>query len=288
MFLSIVLFHYVVLFITSSFSVFIFTLSLLNGIYTASSLFLNKGDKSLIQNYRPISLLCSISKVLEWHYQTCLLLHFNFQFGFLQHRSTIHQLLLFLSTIFNSFDQRSQTDYIYLDLWKAFDSVPHSELLFKFWSIGITGSLWKLFQSYLLSHSQCVSINNSLYDKLPVISGIPQGSILGPILFIIYINDLPSTISSSIILMFADDTKCYRPISCPNDCNDCLLLQRDLDYISEWCVAWKLSFKSTKCAALHFSHSPPSSYYLNGDLISDMVCHRDLYRCYNVQGSVLE
>ena len=73
--------------------------------------------------------------------------------------------------------------------------------------------------------------------------------------------------------MFADDTKCYRPISCPNDC---LLLQQDLDYISKWCVAWNLSFNSTKCAALHFSHSPPSSYYLNGDSISDMLCYRDL------------
>ena len=76
--------------------------------------------------------------------------------------------------------------------------------------------------------------------------------------------------------MFADDTKCYRPISCPNDS---LLLQRDLDSISEWCAAWNLSFNSTKCAALHFSCSPSSSsstYYLNGDSISDMVCHRDL------------
>ena len=142
--------------------------------------------------------------------------------------------------------------------------------------IGITGSLWELFRSYLLSHSQCVSINNSLFDKLSVISGVPQGSILGPILFIIYINNLPSTVSSSIILMFANDTKCYRPISCPNDS---LLLQRDLESISEWCVALNLSFNSTKCAALHFSRSPAystSTYYLNGDSITDIVCHRDL------------
>ena len=239
------------------------------------------GDKSLVHNYRPISLLCSISKVLERliynniidHVSSCIS---DSQFGFLQHHSTIHQLLLFLCTTFNSFDQRSKTDCIYLDLRKAFDTVPHNELLFKFWSIGITGSLWELFQSYLWSRSQCVSINNSLSDKLPVISGVPQGSILGPILFIIYINDLPSTVSSSIILMFADDTKCYRPISCPNDS---LLLQRDLDSISEWRAAWNLSFNSTKCAALHFSRSPSSSsstYYLNGDSISDMVCHRDL------------
>ena len=239
------------------------------------------GDKSLVQNHRPISLLCSISKVLERLIYNNIIDHVsssisNFQFGFLQHCSTIHQLLLFLSTIFNSFDQRSQTDCIYLELQKTFDIVLHNELLFKLWSISITGNLWEHFRSYLLSRSQCVSINNSLSDKLPVISGVPQGSILGPILFIIYINDLPSTVSSSIILMFADDTKCYRPISCANDS---LLLQRDLNSISEWCVAWNLSFNSTKCAALHFSRSLPSSsstHYLNGDSISDMVCHCDL------------
>ena len=177
------------------------------------------GDKSLVQNYRPISLLCSIFKVLERPIYNNIIDHVfssisDFQFGFLQHHSTIHQLLLFLSTIFNSFDQRSQTDCIYLDLRKAFDTVPHNELLFKLWSISITGSLWELFGSYLLSRSQCVSINNSLSDKLPVISGVPQGSILDPILFIIYINDLPSTVSSSTILMFADDIKCYRYIRC--------------------------------------------------------------------------
>ena len=225
--------------------------------------------------------MCSISKVLERLIYNNIINHVSssisdFQFGFLQHRSTIHQLLLFLSTIFNSFDQRSQTDCIYLDLQKAFDTVTHNELLFKLWSIGITGSLWELFRLYLLSCFQCVSINNGLSDKLPVISGVPQGSILGPILFIIYINDLPSNVSSSIILMFADDTKYYRPISCPNDS---LLLLQDLNSISEWCVAWNLSFNSTKCAALQFSHSPPyssSTYYLNGDSISDMVCHCDL------------
>ena len=137
---------------------------------------------SKVQNYRPISLLCSISKVFEKliyniidHVSSFIS---DFQFGFRQHYSTTHQLLLFLSSIFNSFDQRSQTDCIYLDLHKAFDTVPHNELLFKLWSIGITGNLWELFRSYLSFRSQCVSINGILSDNLPVISGVPQGSIL--------------------------------------------------------------------------------------------------------------
>ena len=241
------------------------------------------GDKSKVQNYRPISLLCSISKVFEKLIYNNVIDHVSsfisdFQFGFHQHYSTTHQLLLFLSSIFNSFGQRSQTDCIYQDLRKAFDTVPHNELLFKLWSIGITGNLWELFRSYLSFRSQCISINGILSDNLPVISGVPQGSILGPILFLIYVNDLPSIASSSTALMFADDnvTKCYRSISCPDDC---LLLQQDLDSISDWCATWNLSFNSNKCATIHFSHSSPSTistYCLNGDLISDTDHHRDL------------
>ena len=100
--------------------------------------------------------------------------------------------------------------------------------------------------------------------------------LLGPILFLIYVNDLPSTASSSTALMFADDTKCYRSISSPDDC---LLLQQDLDSISDWCATWNLSFNSNKCATIHFSRSSPpttSTYRLNGDLISDTDHHRDL------------
>ena len=107
---------------------------------------------------------------------------------------------------------KDEIDVIYVDFRKTFDSVPHNELLVKLWNMGITGILWKWFESYLSNRSQCVSINNSLSNCLPVLSGVPQGSILGPLLFLVYINDLPSVISSSNTFIFADDTKCFKTI----------------------------------------------------------------------------
>ena len=115
--------------------------------------------------------------------------------------------------------------------------------------MGITGTLelWKWFESYLSNRSQCVSINNSLSDCLPVLSGVPQGSILGPLLFLVHINDLPYVTSSSNIFIFADDTKCFKTIKTESDIQ---LLQNDLTSLTLLSDNNHLSFNISKFVLL--------------------------------------
>ena len=162
-----------------------------------------------------------------------------FQFGFMRHHSSPQQLLIFVREIINAFENKRNYDVIYLDFKKAFDSVPHRELLHKLRSVGILGSLWKWFENYLASRLQCVAINGSVSELLPVMSGVPQGSILGPLLFIIYINDLPVVIQHSTILLFTDDTKCAKSVASQSEYQQ---LQNDLDSLNSWSHTWNLPF----------------------------------------------
>ena len=139
---------------------------------------------------------------------------------------------------------------------KAFDSVPHQELLLKLWKTGIVGSLWRWFREYLSNRYQHVCINNSKSSTLPVVSGVPQGSLLGPLLFLVYINDLSSSLNHTSSFLFADDTKCLRPIHSPHDC---ILLQSDLDALSTWSTNWKLNFDESKCSLLSVTSSRAST-----------------------------
>lgn len=239
------------------------------------------GDKLSVTNYRPISLLCILSKVLERlvydkiiEFVTSSI--YPVQFGFLQSRSTVQQLLLFNDHLLSSHTQKAQTDALYLDFRKAFDKVPHDYLLIKLKHIGITGNLWHFFKNYLQNRLHCVVINKSISPNLPVLSGVPQGSILGPLLFLIYINDLPSSVSSCKPLMFADDTKCFKSIK---DRSDSQLLQSDINSLAQWSNTWLLPFNFSKCVVLHFF--PSSSdvlpvYYLDNAPISTSNTHRDL------------
>ena len=143
------------------------------------------------------------------------------QFVFRPKHFTLQQLLLFVNGICESFSSKSQTDVIYLDFKKAFDSIAHNELLVKLWSFGITGNLWWWFRGYLSSRHQCVIINHCISDPLPVISGVHQGSILGPLLFL---NDLPTTVSSSHTFLFADDTKCLQTVRAYSDCHSLIAI----------------------------------------------------------------
>lgn len=165
------------------------------------------GDLTSVKNYCPILLLSNISKALEWTIYSKIINQISkdinpCQFGFTKNCSTLQQMLIFLDQIINS---PLQTHVIYLDISKAFDTVSHSIL----WSAGVTGVLQAWFKDYLSDRHQRVTINNSYSDMLPVVSGEPQSSILGPLLFLVYINDISSYIHHSQFLTFADDTKCF-------------------------------------------------------------------------------
>ena len=122
---------------------------------------------------------------------------------FFLNRSTLFQLLTFLNDVHSSLQCKSQTDVIYLDFQKAFDSIFHNELLTKLWCIGIRGKIWCWLQADLSQRLHCVSINCKKSNLLPVISGVPQGRILRPLLFLILINDLPDCVNSSAMLLYA-------------------------------------------------------------------------------------
>ena len=237
------------------------------------------GDPSKVYNYRPISLLTSISKLLESIiYQkiipfASLFISHN-QYGFMKNRSCLKQLLETYSDIFNSIENGHFVDVIYLDFRKAFDTVPHDELLFKLWMIGITGPLWLWFKNYLSYRTHYVEVDGASSNHLPVLSGVPQGSILGPLLFLIYINDLPNSITSSSTYLFADDTKLIQSISKFSASH----LQTDIDATLMWCQQWKLNLNISKCACIRFSlrrTSAPSYHMQNHELLPTSH-HKDL------------
>ena len=236
------------------------------------------GDLTSVKNYRPITLLCTISKVLERlvynkvivFLSRCL---YSKQFGFIKNSSCLQNLLLFFTNIYHSHDINMQTDVIYTDFRKTFDSVSHNELLFKLKSTGIGGSLWHWFCGYLSSRVQCVSINNSLSPFLPVTSGVPQGSILGPILFLIYINDLPLSIKFSNLFLFADDGKCALPIGGYPDQTH---LQSDINSLYEWSCTWHLSFNKGKFTLIRFFANIETTYTIEDTPITLRSSHKDL------------
>jgi len=233
------------------------------------------GERSNIQNYRPISLLSNISKVLERIIYDKIITFVShqitpYQFGALKGRSTVQQLLILLEFITNS---TSQTDVIYLDIKKAFDTIPHKELLDKIYSIGISGKLWEWFKCYLSHRKQRVQVNSCLSSLLPVVSGVPQGSILGPLLFIIYMNDLPSYINYAKSLMFVDDTKCYRTITSPQD-NE--TLQNELNSIVSWSRKWNLSFNPNKSVVISYKPQLETSYNISTMQVATQAHHKDL------------
>ena len=175
-----------------------------------------KGDPSDISNYRPISLLSSFSKILEKIiYSRTIKFIRSFeilsdsQFGFRQKHSTTHAILYFINHIATAVDSHLHTVGIFLDLSKAFDTIDHKILLSKLSHYGIRGKALEWYRSYLSGRKQFVSINDSNSDYNDIICGVPQGSLLGPLLFILFINDFHNSSQLLSFILFADDTSVF-------------------------------------------------------------------------------
>ena len=180
----------------------------------------------------------------------------DFQFGFVKGRSTTLQLLNVLNDWTNSLENKLTTDCIYLDYQKAFDSVPHKRLISKLRSYRFNPVIISWVENYLRDRSQYVEINGEQSQWQPVTSGIPQGSVLGPLLFLIYINDLPKHVNFTIY-MYADDTKIYREI---RDKHDQEILQKDLDSLKAWSDQWLLKFHPKKCYSITIGKKEDNDY----------------------------
>lgn len=212
-----------------------------------------KGSKHLPENYRPISLTSIVCKIMESLVRDMLVQHLlklNLlspkQYGFLNGRSTVTQLLYFLEKCVENIVDGGVVDTVYLDFSKAFDTVPHRRLLKKLEAYGIQGRLLSWIREFLVERTQEVAVNGEKSKEATVISGIPQGTVLGPILFVIYINDLLEKINSDG-LMFADDTKIFRKIL---SADDALILQEDIHTLEDWSKLWLLNFHPDKCHIL--------------------------------------
>lgn len=223
-----------------------------------------KGSRMEASNYRPVSLTSILCKALETIVREELIIHLRMnnliceeQHGFVHGRSCVTNLLEVLEDWTQILDAGGSIDAIYMDFRKAFDTVPHCRLLSKVRAHGIRGKVWHWIKAFLSGRSQSVRINGTQSSKASVTSGIPQGSVLGPMLFVIYINDLPRHVSNPV-KMFADDTKLYAR-SDEQDATEAL--QDDLDKLQQWSRDWQLRFHPEKCSVLKLGANKSEAVY---------------------------
>ncbi|GBM90559.1 putative RNA-directed DNA polymerase from transposon BS [Araneus ventricosus] len=214
-----------------------------------------KGDAQNCKNYRPIAILSPFSKIFESiiHkklYNQVKNLISTSQHGLIPKRSTTINLFCLTDKIISSFESGSQLDVIYTDFSKAFDSIDFGILLKKLQGIGFHVNLIAWILSYLCKRSLYVYFNNAVSHEFTSTSGVPQGSNLGPLLFMLFINDLTCVLKYSGCFLFADDLKLFGSIRSDLDS---VLLQRDLDCLFKWCIDNRLHLNTEKCSVLSYT-----------------------------------
>ena len=239
-----------------------------------------KGRRTDPGNYRPISLTSVICKVMESIIRDSIVDHImennlfcDNQHGFVPGRSCITQLLCCIEEWSKMLDLGLPVDIIYLDFRKAFDAVPHQRLIEKLKSFGISGNLLEWLKCFLIGRKQRVVIGEEQSSWSEVKSGIPQGSVLGPVLFVIFINDIPRALQNATKI-FADDTKAYKAV---RNIEDQASLQNDVDSAFNWSQKWQMKFNIDKCHSLPMGHSNLHyPYQIDGTIIDSVEEEKDL------------
>ena len=248
---------------------------------TIVPIFKNKGKATDPINYRPISLTCICCKLMERLLKNNIYSHLvnnnaitNHQHGFVSKKSTQTQLLECTNVWFIWLDEKEGVDVVYKDVSKAFDTVSHPKLLNKLASYGIQGKFLNWVRDFLAARTQAVKINSSSSDRLPVTSGVPQGSVLGPLLYLIYSNDIIDVLNNCFVKIFADDCKFYLMTKLlPNH----LLFIEDIAKIFGWYDANQLRISLEKCLILQLGrYNPRREYTANAIKLNPVQRVKDL------------
>ena len=243
-----------------------------------------QGNQQEPSNYRPILLTSIVSKLFEQIVNPNIMKHLEannilseHQYGFRHSRSCDTLLISLLHDLSLCYDAGIQTDLIFTDFAKAFDTVPHQYLLYKLEWYGIRRNIKNWISSFLNNRTQHVILDGVSSPECSILSGVPQGTVLGPTLFSIYINDLPETILYRSVKLFADDCILYKAICTPDDVKK---LQEDLSAFQDWQQKWLMKLNISNCHFMRVSHPRknkiPSSYKIHNHILCFVDHHKYL------------
>ena len=238
-----------------------------------------KGSKAEPGNYRPVSLTSNTCKLMERVINETLGEYLgqnvlkNTQHGFRRGRSCQTNLIEFFDKVGGWLDESQNVDVLYLDFSRAFDKVDHERMMVKLAAAGIEGKLWAWIKDWLSKRYQRVVVDGEASGWLPVVSGMPQGTVLAGPLFTVYVNDIDELIEA-LIRLFADDTKMARVI---RNLLDSEQFQADINRLAEWARKWAMEFNLAKCKVMHLGRSNPKTVYtMNGVALSETDEEKDL------------